>query len=195
MIATDSVFLRRLVRRSMGPGAAGLAGALALGWLAACAATIPNKFSQQAVPGATLTKMKASPEAYTGKVVILGGVIVEKKEEGGRIVLKVKNRPLDRDHVPHIPTSLDDAEAGYYWVTVNPQGLPPTYRDWARLTVVGKVSNEKPGQAASGEPVLDALYLHGWGSSWGGYGQREDVWEDTQTARHLLANPKTPKQY
>ncbi|MBI3602900.1 MAG: Slp family lipoprotein [Nitrospirae bacterium] len=195
MISADRMLRQRRTQCMLVRGAAVLAGLLAVGGLSACAATIPSKFTQQAAPGVTLSKLKASPQAYTGKIVILGGVIVDKKEEGGHIWLKVKNRPLDHDYVPHIPMSIDDSEAGYYWVMVNPQGLSQTYRDWARMTVVGLVSNEKPAQAVSGEPVLAALYLRGWGSNWGGYGQREDVWEDNQAASYISATPKSPKQF
>ncbi len=157
-----------------------------------CSAGIPSKFVQQAQPGVTLAALRASPDTYRGKVVILGGVIVDKKEQDGRIWLKVKNRPLDDDYVPHIPTSRDDPEAGQYWVVVNPQGLPQSYRNWARVTVVGQVTGENPTQATTGEPVLAALYLQGWGSNWGGYGRQEDTYEDN---RYILSTPKNPKQF
>lgn len=155
-------------------------------------ATVPDKFLQRAQPGVTLASLKASPDAYQGKVVILGGVIVDKKEQAGRVWLKVKNRPLDGDHVPRMPVSRDDPEAGHYWVMVNPQGLPQAYKDWARVTVVGQVIEEKPAQAAAEEPVLAALYLRGWGSNWGGYGQRDSIWESNQA---VLSTPKNPKQF
>lgn len=157
--------------------------------------TIPKEFLQQAQPGVTLASLKANPEAYKGKVVILGGVIVDKKEQDGRIWLKVKNRPLDSDHVPHIPTSIDDPEAGHYWVVVSQQGLPQSHKDWARLTVVGQVTGEKPAglvPAATGEPTLAALYMRGWSSNWGGYGQRGSIYESNQA---VLSTPKNPKQF
>lgn len=154
--------------------------------------TIPKEFLQQAQPGVTLASLKANPEAYKGKVVILGGVIVDKKEQDGRIWLKVKNRPLDGDHIPRIPTSRNDPEAGHYWVMVNQQGLPQSHKDWARLTVVGRVTEKKPAQATAGEPVLAALYLHGWDSSWGGYGHHEVIAESNQA---VLSTPKNPKQF
>jgi len=171
--------------------------AVLLGWLVAggCATTVPSKFVQQAQPGVTLTSLKASPNKYMGKVVILGGVIVDKKEDGGRIWLKVKNRPLDSDYVPRIPTSSDDSEAGHYWVMVSQQGLPPSHKNWARMTVVGRVTGDKPAQATTAEPILAALYLRGWGSDWGGYGQRDDTWEDNQAASYITADPKSPKQF
>ena len=73
---------------------------------------------------------------------------------------------------------------------VNQQGLPQSHKDWARLTVVGRVTEEKPAQATTGEPVLAALYLHGWDSNWGGYGRHEVTAESNQA---VLSTPKTPK--
>ncbi len=158
----------------------------------ACA-SIPRKFLRQAEPGVTLTMLASHPGTYRGKVVILGGAVVTRREEGGRIWLLVRNRPLDADYVPHLPASVGNTEAGEYWVVVSPEGLPKTSRNWSRLTVVGRVSDERPAQHApgtGGEPVLAALYLRGWGGEWGGYGFHEDVWEDTQDAGYILATPK-----
>lgn len=158
----------------------------------ACA-SIPRKFLRQAEPGITLTMLASHPETYRGKVVILGGAIVTRREESGRIWLLVRNRPLDADYVPHLPASVGNTEAGEYWVMVSPEGLPKTSRTWSRLTVVGRVSDERPAQHAPGtgqEPVLAALYLRGWGGEWGGYGSHEETWEETQDAGYIMATPK-----
>ena len=155
--------------------------------------SIPRKFLRQAEPGVTLTMLASHPDTYRGKVVVLGGAVVNRREESGRIWLLVRNRPLDADYVPHLPPSLNDPEAGEYWVVVSPEGLPKTSRNWSRLTVVGRVSDERPAQHAPGtgqEPVLAALYLRGWGSGWGGYGLFEDTWEDKRDASYLLSTPK-----
>lgn len=161
--------------------------------LSACSSTaIPGKFIKQAEPGVTLTALIRSPHTYEGKTVILGGVIVDQKKERGLIWLRIKNRPLDADYVPRIPTKRNDAEAGYYWVTVKPQGLPPSHKDWARVTVVGQVTEETPAPATKGEPVLTALYLRGWDSDWGGYGRHEDIYESDHS---IPASPQGPKRY
>ena len=105
--------------------------------LAACRSSLPAKFVEQAEPGVTLTTLTASPQEYRDKVVILGGVLVKEKENGGQVWLRLKNRPLDPQYHPHRPTSLDGPEAGHFWVTTsNPQQLPPQYRHWARMTLV-----------------------------------------------------------
>jgi hypothetical protein len=169
-----------------------LLACLAAAGLLACAQTVPKRFIQQAEKGVTLTSLTAKPSAYQGKTVILGGVIVEQREEPGRIWLLMKNRPLDEEYMPHRDVTAIASESGYYWVIVERQNLPKNYMDWARVTSVGWVTDQKPpkSQAAQdrshgGEPVLDGIYLLGWG-----YGnQRLDVWEDKQDANYIQSNP------
>jgi Outer membrane lipoprotein Slp family len=166
---------------------------LLVGCMSSYQASVPSKFVRQAVPHVTLSTLKQHPETYRGKVVILGGVIVDKREEQGRVWLLIKNRPLDEDLVPHVPPSLDGTEAGFYWVTLTSQNLSKAYHDWARVTVVGRVSAEPHPQASPGgsDTVLLGLFLRGWGKGWGGYGTHEEAWEDTQSASSIMSAPKT----
>src|SRR5574341_215221 len=57
---------------------------------------IPSKFIKQAEPGATLTALVNQPAAYAGKVVILGGVIIQERQAEGRTWLHVRNRSSAR---------------------------------------------------------------------------------------------------
>jgi Outer membrane lipoprotein Slp family len=162
--------------------------------LVGCQSSIPKKYVREAQHGVTLTALKQHPEAYSGKVVILGGVIVDKKEEDGRIWLWIKNRPLDEDFVPHVPAYPDGPESGFYWVALTPEGLAKSYLSWARITVVGRISEEShPAVAGTvgSDTVLVGLYLRGWSGSWGGYGTRADVWEDNKAANTMMSAPKT----
>ena len=133
--------------------------------IAACAPTVPSRYVDRAEPGVTLTMLASNPDRYGGKVVILGGVIVEEKQAGDHLFLRLRNRPLDKDYMPHRPPSLDSPEAGHYWITIKPQELPAHYRQWARVTVVGQVEGKRSSAAESKigfEPVLAVLYLRGW---------------------------------
>jgi starvation-inducible outer membrane lipoprotein len=178
-----------LTPRSLVP----LLAVLTCGWLTGCQSTIPSKYIRQAEHGVTLTSLKQSPETYKGKVVILGGVIIDKRVEPDRVWLLIKNRPIDEDFVPHVPASLEGPEAGFYWVAVAPQGLPKSYQGWARLTVVGLVSDEPHPEVGIINPdtVLVALYMRGWGHGWGGYGTHEEAWEDTRSASSIMSAPKS----
>ena len=136
--------------------------------LSACSSTLPSEYIRQAEPGVTLTMLASNPDRYRDKVVILGGVIVEEKQMGDHLFLRLRNRPLDKDYMPHRPPSLESPEAGHYWVMMRHQELPADYRQWARVTVVGQVAGKRPSSAepkSESEPVLAALYLRGWGDA------------------------------
>lgn len=149
---------------------------------------LPRQYLRQAEPGVTLTTLVTHPDRYRGKVVALGGVIVEEKQDGNRLWLRMKNRPLDEDYRPHRPAQTDGLEAGHYWVVVTREKIPASYRKWARVTVVGQVSGVTPIEAPkdpAGEPVLSAMYLRGWGGS----SHDENAWEEFVDPNYL---PRTP---
>ncbi|TKB73276.1 MAG: hypothetical protein E8D46_12625 [Nitrospira sp.] len=81
--------------------------------LSGCA-NVPRHYVRMAEPGTTLTALTAHPEMYRGKVVLLGGTIIEEE--------------LDRDYKPHRPADMNGPEAGSYWVVVAKQQLPSLYR-------------------------------------------------------------------
>jgi starvation-inducible outer membrane lipoprotein len=153
-----------------------MVGVLSCG-LAACGSPIPNQYLKQAESGVTLTSLTKRLAEYEGKVVILGGVIIDEKSGDNRVWLRVKNRPLDGDYVPHIPITKEGPEAGQYWVMVWNKDLPKDYQEWARVTIVGRVLSGQDGQqkgAVDEGLVLSALYLHGWDKRMGGYGMQEE---------------------
>jgi starvation-inducible outer membrane lipoprotein len=142
---------------------------------------LPSRFLGQSEPGVTLTRLAGAPEQYRDKVVILGGVLVEERQDGGRLWLRLKNRPLDENYHPHRPIALDGPEAGHFWVTAaNREQLPAKYRKWARMTVVGRVV----GMTRS-EPVLMLMYVRGWGLS----SAHDDVWEESLDPSYLPTLP------
>lgn len=136
----------------------------------ACA-PLPRRYQWMAEPGVTLTMLSSDPQPYVGKVVILGGTITEEYQKDQFLLLHLKNRPLDQDYKPHRPADLDSAEAGSYWVQVSKEQIPPKYRNWARATVVGRVTGER---WSGTEPVLTLLYMRGWSAS----GSNAGLWEN-----------------
>lgn len=132
---------------------------------------VPRHYVRMAEPGTTLTALTAHPEMYRGKVVLLGGTIIEEEENEQYLWLHLTNRPLDQDYIPHRPANMDGPETGSYWVVVTKQQFPREYRQWARMTVVGRVTGM---QRFETEPVLSLLYVRGWGLSPAHHG----VWEN-----------------
>ncbi len=100
-------------------------GTIGVALLMGCG-SLPSRYIQESEPGVTLTALTASPETYHGKTIILGGVIVDRKQDGQRLWLHVRNRPLDKEYRPHRPTVNEGPESGYYWVMVpDTARLPP----------------------------------------------------------------------
>jgi len=191
VVRTQGTSRQSVVRSAWARWFPGIVGFAVLSGFVACA-TIPGKFVKQAEPGVTLTSLTHDPQAYRGKVVMLGGVVVAQTYEAGRVWLLVKDRPLDADYVPHLPASIDRSETSDYWVVLSPGSLPKNYKKWSRLTVVGRVSDERPLRHERGtgkEPVVAAMYLRGWGSGWGGYGAHDESWEETQDASYITTVP------
>ena len=143
---------------------------------------VPRQYVRMAEPGTTLTALKAHPESYREKVVMLGGTIIEEEEIGQYLWLHVENRPLDQDYKPHRPADSDAREAGYYWIIVERQQLPSQYRHWARMTVVGRVSGTQPSKS---EPVLSLLYVRGWGMN----AAHDGIWEKPYDPHYLPSSP------
>lgn len=153
--------------------------------------SLPSRYVQQAEPGVTLTSLTESPEASQGKTVILGGVVVDHEQDGQTLWLHLKNRPLDKGYRPHRPTVNEGAEAGYYWVVVSKAAtLPPKWNQWARVTVVGRVTGQKVVPSPSGpitEPVLSLVFMRGWTM---GQAQQGSAWEEAVDANYLLSVPE-----
>lgn len=164
-----------------------LTGLMGLALLSGCSSSLPARYIQQAESDVTLTSLMKSPGAYHGKTVILGGVVVDQQQDGQRLWLHVRNRPLDKDYRPHRPIVNEGPEAGYYWISVpNAVTLPPRWKQWARVTVVGRVTDPKTA-APSIEPVLNLVFMRGWTM---GQAQQGGAREESVGANNLLSVPE-----
>lgn len=132
---------------------------------------VPLRYVWMAESDVTLTKLGTDHESYVGKTVILGGTIIEEQEYEQYLWLRLMNRPLDQDYVPHRPADSGSPEGGSYWVTVSKQNVSPNYQNWARVTVVGRVADMLRFKT---EPVLLLLYMRGWDVN----GKYHGIWEN-----------------
>ena len=89
---------------------------------------VPLWYTWIAEPGVTLTMLGAS-QPYVGKVVLLGGTILEEEETNSQmLMLRLKNRPLTRITSLTV-RRLGSPEAGSYWVMVSKKQVPPKFRN------------------------------------------------------------------
>jgi hypothetical protein len=143
---------------------------------------VPRKYLREAVPDLTYSMLAATPQLYHSRLVVLGAVIVTEELREGGLWLHVKNRPLNKDYRPQLPSSPYDPEAGSYWIVVeNPQTLPHSYHHWADMTVVGRVTGLGPGH----EPLLKMVYVRGWGIT----SAHDGVWEHVVDMNYVPSMP------
>ena len=155
-------------------------------FLALCLAVgcspVPRQYLREAVPNVTLSALAMAPQAYQGRLVVMGGVIVKEETRDGDLWLHVKNRPLDEDYRPQLPPSADYPEGGWYWVVVgNHQTFPSSHHHWADMTVVGRVA----GLVRDKEPILKMVYVRGWGI----ISAHDGVWEHGVTETYAPTTP------
>ena len=103
----------------------------------------------------------ASPREYTGRVVVLGGYILEMEHEPGAWVLTVIQAPLDWRERP----KSRDRSQGRFFVTTPTFLDPEIYVKGRRLTVGGRVAGAREQSvsgATFGFPVIAAQELYLW---------------------------------
>lgn len=146
--------------------------------LAVGCSPLPRKYIRDAVPNVTLSKLKASPQAYQDRLVVMGAVILEEEHRESSLWLHVRNRPLDQDYRPQLPPSADDPEGGWYWVVVGDhQKFPSSHHHWGDMVVVGRMT----GLASGREPILKMVYVRGRGLQ----PEHDSAWEDLLDTNYI----------
>ncbi len=159
---------------------------------------IPSQYRDQIDQNVTYGMLARQSEAYRGKTVALGGVIVSaRQDQQGRTWVFVRNRPLDIDLEPHLPVSRDEQDA--FWAIFDPKQLSMNYKMWARITVIGRVSDESPSQLGVEDtkrkpPVLMSQFVHGW-EGLGSYSPAfKNATDDAKGSRGQFAAPSNLKK-
>ena len=175
-----------------------LAVLLGLSACASKASPIPSQYRDQIDPNITYGMLSRQPESYQGKVVALGGVIIDaRNDQQGRTWLYVRNRPLDADFEPHIPVSRDERDA--FWAIVDQRQLSGNFKMWARVTAIGRVTSESPSQLGVEDtsrktPVLITQFLHGW-EGFGSYSPAfKGATDDAKGSRGQFGSPSNLKK-
>ncbi len=129
--------------------------------LPACTPAISKQYQQQAEQSLSLPVLSADPEAYKGKIVILGGVIAQTTAKTGQTELEIVQKPLDSSKVPE---NTDKSE-GRFLVLADQFLDPLIYKKDRRITVAGEVVGSevrKLDELDYRYPVLKSLELKLW---------------------------------
>jgi outer membrane lipoprotein len=124
----------------------GLAALLGMG----CAHAISETMRLQAEPPISFAELRANPEAYKDRTVILGGEILQTSNlrEGTR--LEVLQKPLDRAEAP----LRTDRTGGRFMALCDDYLDPAVYAPGRRITVAGRVLGTYQGKVGE----VDYLY-------------------------------------
>lgn len=137
------------------------AGCIAILLLIGCSPPFPRELMEKVEKNVTFTALRKDPEKYAGKLLMVGGTIVDTKnlKEGTRI--EVLQKPLDGEGRPE-PTD----ESGGRFLIVTQQFLDSAlYHRGRMITVIGEAAKSQVlplGEIEYRYPVIAAKGLHLW---------------------------------
>lgn len=129
--------------------------------LAGCFSPVSKSIREQAAQDISFEKLRADPEAFLGKVVVLGGEIIQTQTAPEGSTIEVLEKSLDRWDSP----KETDRSGGRFILTSKDFLDPLVYRTGRRITVAGEVQGKKVGKIGELDysyPVLKILEIHLW---------------------------------
>lgn len=139
-----------------------------LGWLllawAGCVSgpEIPESLEPQIDKSVTFTQVLQSPEAYTGRTVVVGGEVLSARGLKEGTQLEVLQLPLgDRQR----PAAQRTESQGRFLALSRDSVDPAKFADGTPVTIVGEVTGAQTGRLDETDyryPTLDVKYLYVW---------------------------------
>ena len=129
--------------------------------LAGCGSVISKQIRQEAVPVKGVLQIREDPAAYQGKTVILGGDIIETRNDTGTTTLLVLDKTLDYRGEPE----ESDRSQGRFMAEVTGYLDPAVFSVGRSVTVAGVVAGiqmEPVGKTEYPYVVLRAREVHLW---------------------------------
>ena len=129
--------------------------------LPSCAPAISQQLRDEAGTPPPFQDLTAHPQEYQGRVVILGGYILDLQNEPRATVVTILQAPLDFENKP----KSRDLSQGRFLITSDRFLDPEVYAKDRRLTVGGRVigvREQSVGGTTYRYPIIDAQELHLW---------------------------------
>lgn len=146
--------------------------------LTGCAGVISKELRAQALPIRGLAEIRANPDPFKGRTVILGGEIIETRNQPQGTTLMVLAKPLDAWDMPEARDESD----GRFLVEVAGYLDPIVFARGRALTVAGPVMGvrtEPVGEALYSYVVLQGEEVHLWGRErYPPYSPPYGLWDD-----------------
>ncbi len=158
-----------------------------------CRHTISAPIRQEAAPPIPFNQLRANPEAFMGRTVILGGDILETRNTEEQTFLEVLQKPLDRLETP----KRTDQTAGRFMARCQGYLDPAVYAKDRQVTIAGRVLGRHTGQVGEAEyvyPLISCLEFHLWSRSTSFYDTR-DPWYYPWYWHPFYGHPLFPHHY
>ncbi len=129
--------------------------------LLACAPAVSKQVRQQADQSLSFPVLSADPDAYKGKIVILGGVIAQITTKPEQTELEIVQKNLDSSNEPE----TTDTSYGRFLVIADRFLDPLIYKKDRKITVAGEVTGSEVRKLDTLDyryPVIKALELKLW---------------------------------
>ncbi|ETX08778.1 Slp family lipoprotein [Candidatus Entotheonella palauensis] len=128
---------------------------------AGCQHTISQSLRQQAKPIIAFKALRADPDTFKGRTVILGGDILKTQNTQQKTSIEILQKPLDRFEAPLIT----DQTAGRFIAQCDQYLDPAIYDQGRQITVAGKVLGSYAGQVGEADylyPLISCAEMHLW---------------------------------
>lgn len=123
-----------------------------------CTSVVPETLRAEVDPRLTYVQLAQDPEAYRGRLVVMGGEVVQVESAGRDLELTLVERPLSpADESP----MLGVPSRGGLLVRV-PGAARASLREGQVVTVVGTVLGRESSGSLDPVPHLEARHLHLW---------------------------------
>ncbi len=129
--------------------------------LTGCASVFSQQVQDRALPRVPFRELLEKGEVNKGDLVILGGYILEARNEPGRSVLSILQAPLDSQDKP----KSRDLSEGRFLMRTERFLDPEIYSKGRKISVAGTVLGIEPqplGDGSYGYLVIDAQEVHLW---------------------------------
>lgn len=134
---------------------------LSLAMLTGCAHVLSEEARVKADPSITFNQLKALPETYAGKHIILGGIIATVKNAKDGSQLEVVNFELDSGEIPNTAS-----RSGGRFLAVTPEFLDPlVFKKGRPVTIFGEIKGKKTQELDETDytyPVVAIRELYLW---------------------------------
>jgi len=129
--------------------------------VAGCFSPIEKPLRAQIDRSVAFALLRENPEAFVGRLVLLGGIIVRVENQKEKTVLEILEKRLDPWSKPY-----DEDASGGRFLVVCPEFLDPViYREGRQVTVVGEVTGKEVrplGEIDYQYPVVASKQIYLW---------------------------------